>query len=34
MGRIIEIKKNIEGILDVDLIDILNVIEPEAATLT
>jgi hypothetical protein len=33
MGRIIEIKKNTEGILDVDLIDILNVIEPEGAIL-
>jgi hypothetical protein len=33
MGRMIEIKKNTEGILDVDLIDILNVIEPEGATL-
>lgn len=34
MGRIIEIKKNTGGILDVDLIDILNVIEAEGATLT
>jgi hypothetical protein len=33
MGRIIEIKKNSEGMLDVDLIDILNVIEPEGAAL-
>lgn len=34
MGRIIEINRNTDGILDVDLIDILNVIEAEGDALS